>query len=410
MSDKNQSTVGRILPWLMVVVAGASLRTGISSLSPILDRIQADLALSAAALGILTTIPVMCMGALSSIGSALEERIGMKHAMVVALGTLTIAFLLRLEAKSYAILLMTAGLVGIADAIIRPILAGFIKHHFPTHASAAMGTYTASMGVGSAVAVYGTQKINAWTHSWPAALAVWAIPTAIGLVIWLLWNAREEHDARATDSSKVYPITRLEITGFTLFFGLQAGLNYVLLAWFTTLYKEAGYTDHTSAVWLTVFILLMTLSGLLSHWLIRILKLSDTGALWLYSVLAVVGALSLPYISVLPWCAPILLGLTSGSIFHLALMMPLHFSHSRREATRLSGIIQSRGYLIIGGPLPWIAGVVSDRAGSHSRIAWFVVVISFLLLGTTLWIGTIYRKYHNPPSQNDSYENLSEAP
>lgn len=391
MSERKLSAA-RILPWLMVVVAGASLRTGFSSLPPVLSHIQRELSLSSAALGILTTIPVVCMGALSSIGHALEERIGMKRAVMIALGGLTIAFLLRLEAKSYVVLLMTAGLVGIADAIIRPLLAGFIKHCFPAHASAAMAVYVASMGVGAAAAAYGTQKVNAWTHSWTIALAVWALPTAVGWVIWSFWKGGEAHYTAGKDTSKVYPITRLEIIGFTAFFGLQAGLNYVLMAWLPTLYKEAGYTDHMSAVWFTVFILLTTASGLLSHWIVRALKMSDTRALWLYSFLAVVGSLTLADISRIPWCAPVLIGIVSGGIFHLALMMPLHFSNSSREATRLSGTTQSGGY-VIGGLLPWIAGMVSDRAASHSGIAWFVVAISLMLLGTAFWIGTIYRKY-----------------
>ncbi|MFK0376058.1 hypothetical protein [Pandoraea sp. NPDC090278] len=84
-----------------------------------------------------TAIPVVCMGVLSPLGHALDRRLGLKRSMLVALAILTVGLVLRLRADAYAVLLVTAALVGIGDAIIRPILSGFIKDTFPDKTFAA---------------------------------------------------------------------------------------------------------------------------------------------------------------------------------------------------------------------------------------------------------------------------------
>src|SRR3546814_18844929 len=116
-----------LLPWLMVFGAGLCLRTGISSLSPVLDKIQQELVISSSSLGLLTAIPVVCMGVLSPLGHAFDRHLGLKKSMIVALAVLTIGLALRLHAETYGLLLLTAALVGVGDAIIRPLLSGFIK-------------------------------------------------------------------------------------------------------------------------------------------------------------------------------------------------------------------------------------------------------------------------------------------
>src|SRR3546814_20362404 len=66
-----------LLPWLMVFGAGLCLRTGISSLSPVLDKIQQELVISSSSLGLLTAIPVVCLGVLSPLGHDFDRHLGL---------------------------------------------------------------------------------------------------------------------------------------------------------------------------------------------------------------------------------------------------------------------------------------------------------------------------------------------
>src|SRR3546814_20158048 len=67
-----------LLPWLMVFGAGLCMRTGISSLSPVLAKIQPELGISSSSLGLWTAIPVVCMGVLSPLGPAFDRHLGLK--------------------------------------------------------------------------------------------------------------------------------------------------------------------------------------------------------------------------------------------------------------------------------------------------------------------------------------------
>ena len=47
---------------LLMVLVALNLRPALASLAPLLSRVQADTGLSAAAIGALTTMPVLCLG------------------------------------------------------------------------------------------------------------------------------------------------------------------------------------------------------------------------------------------------------------------------------------------------------------------------------------------------------------
>src|SRR3546814_10076082 len=85
--------------------------------------------------------------------------------MIGAFAVLTIGLALRLHAETYGLLLLTAALVGVGDAIIRPLLSGFIKETFHNKTHAAMGLYATAMGVGSAAAAYATPFLSSGTES-----------------------------------------------------------------------------------------------------------------------------------------------------------------------------------------------------------------------------------------------------
>ncbi|AHI27446.1 MFS transporter [Komagataeibacter xylinus] len=379
-----------LLPWLMIFGASICLRTGIASLSPILDRIERTLAISNAELGLLTTLPVLCMGGLSPLGHMLERRLGLKRSMIMALALLTIVLLLRLDGGSYGLLLFTAVGVGVGDAIIRPLLSGFIKGEFASRAPAAMSVYAASMGVGSAVAAFGTPRISDATGSWPLGLAFWALPTALAGFCWILW--REDIAAPARSASQLsLTISRSGILGLTLFFGLQAGINYVAIAWLPSLYGAFGYSDHMTGFLVAIMMLFQTGISFGMHVIMHALKLTTIKAALIFSGLAILGSLSLLLAKPVPWLAPLMIGIATGGLFPVALLQPLDFARDRSEATRLAGLTQTGGYLL-GGILPWITGLLIDQLGVVSALLTLLTGSAGLLAVVTVLIQRTYQK------------------
>ena len=68
-----------ILFFVAVVLLGANLRAVFSSLPPLLEDVRADLGLSAAAAGLLTTLPLLCFGLLAPLAPALIRRISIEQ-------------------------------------------------------------------------------------------------------------------------------------------------------------------------------------------------------------------------------------------------------------------------------------------------------------------------------------------
>lgn len=375
----------------MIFFAGICLRTGIASLAPVLDLIQADLQSSQAALGVLTAIPVICMGVLSPCGSYLEQKIGLKKAMLAAFLLLLAGFLLRLDARTFTLLLFTAMMIGIADAIIRPLLSGFIKDHFAAHASGAMSIYAASMGMGSAMAAYLTLPIaKATPLGWRAGLAIWGIPTLIGFFIWLVGYSTKSVPMAQTSKIKLH-ISTLELLTFTLFFALQAGINYTVIAWLPSLFKQAGIDEQQANFWMAIFIILQTITSLFFATLIRLMNTTHAKLLPIFVWLGVISLAGLPLLQPAPWFFTCAVGIATGGLFPLALLLPIDFSDNKSEATKLSGITQSGGYLL-GGLLPWLAGLMADNVGIYRGLIILLSLLFLALLLISLMLVNSYRK------------------
>ncbi|GBQ76803.1 cyanate permease [Komagataeibacter intermedius NRIC 0521] len=356
----------------------------------VLSKNQQTLAITNAELGLLTTLPVLCMGGLSPLGHMLERRLGLKRSMIMALALLTIVLLLRLDGGSYGVLLFTAVGVGVGDAIIRPLMSGFIKGEFASRAPATMSVYAASMGVGSAVAAFGTPRISDATGSWPLGLAFWALPTALAGFCWILW--REDITAPARSAAQPsLTISRSGILGLTLFFGLQAGINYAAIGWLPSLYGALSYSDHTAGLLVAIMMLVQTGVSFGMHVIMRALKLTTIKAALAFSGLAILGTLCLLLAKPLPWLAPVVIGVATGGLFPIALLQPLDFAHGRSEATRLAGLTQTGGYLL-GGLLPWITGLLIDQLGVAPALLTLLVGSAGLLAVVTVLIQRTYQK------------------
>src|SRR3546814_8207701 len=73
----------------------------------------------------------------------------------------------------------------------------------------------------------------------------------------------------------------------------------------------------------------------------RTLRAGVAGAMVTFTALAIAGFFMLWWLPQTVCGAAVLLGVATGGLFPIALLLPLEFSSSRSEATRLSGLTQS---------------------------------------------------------------------
>jgi CP family cyanate transporter-like MFS transporter len=99
---------------------GITLRASMGSVPPLLDDIAADLHLSSAAQGMLTSVTVLFVGLSAPLGQRLGARMGSERTMAVVLTVLTAGFVLRLGAGELWVFLLSSAVCARAWAAPQP--------------------------------------------------------------------------------------------------------------------------------------------------------------------------------------------------------------------------------------------------------------------------------------------------
>ncbi|MDQ5973503.1 MAG: transporter, family, cyanate transporter, partial [Actinomycetota bacterium] len=175
---------------LSLSLVALNLRMALSSVPAVVADIQASTGWSDAQIGLLTTIPVLCMGAFALVVPRMARRIGRAATVAVALGLLVVAMTARLASETPGVLPLTAFLAGVGIALAAGLVPGVVREQLPDSVGAATGLWTATMMIGAALGGALMVPLAAALGSWPAALAVWAVPAALALVVWLLVEGR----------------------------------------------------------------------------------------------------------------------------------------------------------------------------------------------------------------------------
>ncbi|MFY0026479.1 MFS transporter, partial [Acinetobacter baumannii] len=74
-----------LLLLLAIVLVALNLRPALSSLAPVLAAVRSDTGLSGAAAGLLTTLPVLCLGLFAPAAPRLAARYGLERVILLVL-------------------------------------------------------------------------------------------------------------------------------------------------------------------------------------------------------------------------------------------------------------------------------------------------------------------------------------
>ncbi|MFD0393735.1 MFS transporter [Streptomyces nogalater] len=115
---------------------------------------------------------------------ALSRRMGTPRALVLGFLLLIVGVLVRLDQAAWALFLGTA-LAGAGLAIGNVLMPAVIKSAFPDRVRLYTGIGTAVLSAGAALAAGVAVPLRNATDSWSGSLALWVVPAALGLVVWL---------------------------------------------------------------------------------------------------------------------------------------------------------------------------------------------------------------------------------
>ena len=353
-----------LLAIAMVLVA-INLRPAAASVGPLLGRIQTDSGLSATGAGVLTTLPVLCFGALAPLAPWLARRLGARTAIAGALVVLLVGLLFRLV-PGIVFLFFGTVLAGAAIATGNVLLPVLVGRDFSRRTGAMTGLYTSALiGFAALSAGVSVPLTNALGGGWRLGLAIWALPVAVALIAWAPALAHRQPDPPSVAGAAVGMRGLLKdglAWNVTLFFALQSASFYATLSWLPSIFHSHGASESQAGLLLSLSMVV----GLLTAIAVPSLAARARDQRALVIGCCVLTALGWTGILLAPMSAPylwtVLLGLGQNAAFPLALMLIVLRGGSRSTAG-LSTLAQTVGYLLAASG-PVAVGAIHQLTGS----------------------------------------------
>jgi MFS transporter, CP family, cyanate transporter len=372
---------------LAIFLIALNLRPAVTSIGPLLETIKKDLSLSNSEVSLLTAIPVICMGLFAPLAVHWFNKFGQRRGISLLVGVIGILTLLRAVLHDYVSLLVTAFIIGVAIAIIGPILSSLIKEKFPNRMASAIGIYSLGMGVGATLSAGLTGVLYVWIgENWEFALAFWSSLALIAYLVWFIVMTPQKERIGTTDKQQVTfrsPWTNRRAWLILLFFGFQASLFFSLTTWLASAVSELGFNVIEAGSVISV----MTVTQIIANISIPLLlEKFPNRSFWIYFSLFI-GTLGLVLLLTgnvtLVWPASILLGFTLGGLFPLALLLPLDETTDSKETNAWTAMVQSGGF-IMGGLVPLAIGILYDYSGTHQMTYYVMLVLIVGMFVVTL--------------------------
>jgi CP family cyanate transporter-like MFS transporter len=386
-------------PWLLLlglILVALNLRPALSSMAPLLSEVSKSLGLSAAQAGLLTTLPVLCLGLFAPLAPVLARRFGAERVVLGILLTLAGAIVLR---SSFGQVGLFAGsvLAGASIGVIGVLLPGIVKRDFARQAGAMTGVYTMALCLGAAMAAGATVPLSEQlNHSWALGLGFWAVPALLAVVFWLPQTGRKQGAHQA--AYRVRGLLRDPLAWqVTLYMGLQSSLAYIVFGWLPSILIGRGLTPTQAGLVLSGSVIVQLISSLAAPWLATRGKDQRPAIVivMLMTLAGLVGCLYAPLDGLWGWA--ILLGLGQGATFSLALTLIVLRSRDAHVAANLSSMAQGFGYTLASLG-PFAVGVVHDWTGGWQALGWIFgliglgAIIAGIGAGRALYVGVSSEK------------------
>ncbi|MBA5706699.1 MFS transporter [Pseudomonas fulva] len=363
-------------PWLLLlglVLVALNLRPALSSMAPVLGQVSDGLGLSAAQAGLLTTLPVLCLGLFAPLAPMLARRLGSERVVLGILATLALGIVLR-SVLGITGLFLGSLVAGASIGIIGVLLPGIVKRDFPQHAGTLTGVYTMALCLGAAMAAGATVPLaHALGDNWAPALGFWMLPAVLAMLVWLP-QARNGHGVHKV-AYRVRGLWRDPLAWqVTLYMGLQSSLAYIVFGWLPSILIGRGLSPTQAGLVLSGSVIMQLVSSLAAPWLAtrgRDQRLAIV-VVMLVTLCGLFGCLYAPLSGLWGWA--VLLGLGQGGTFALALTLIVLRSRDAHVAANLSSMAQGVGYTLASMG-PFAVGLVHDLTGGWNALGWVFAVL-----------------------------------
>ncbi|WP_417578780.1 CynX/NimT family MFS transporter [Nitrincola sp.] len=365
----------RALAWLAVfglLLAATNLRGGLVVFAPLVLEIREALSLSASAFGMLTTLPLICFAVISILVPLMTRFFSSITLVVFGLLIISLGVVLRLVA-SYPVVILGTLLLGSAIALLNVLIPVLVKVFFPSRMGLMTGLYSIMLSLGAGMGLYLAVPMLEYFGHWHYPVMVWALLPLLTCLIWLpLLKLRGE----------VKPVTGARVTlwksatawAVTLYMGLQSFYFYAIVTWLPNILIESGL-NPLEAGSTTAMISLASIPFNLFIPIFATKMHNQRSLVVLISLLSFSGLTGLwwaPQLAPMLWAA--LIGMGAGGALSLSLSFFILRTGDGVQATALSAMAQSLGYLLAAtGPVT--LALMHDISGH-----WLTALMLLMLL------------------------------
>ncbi|GAB3525707.1 MFS transporter [Arthrobacter monumenti] len=380
-----------------ILLFGITLRMAVTAVSPLISQIGEDIALSAAMIGLLGTLPTATFAVFGFMTPYVVRWASLEKLLGIAIASAVLGQIARaLVSDTVPFMILTvvalAGL-GAGNVLLPPL----VKKYFPDKIGLLTALYSTSLALGTALPPQFAVPVSDATD-WRFSIGLWAVFSLVAAVPWITMGLERRRRPSPLDAGTEEPAAdqpaegetvppkagaeRLRINlwksplalGLTLMFGCTSLQTYAMFAWLPQMLTEAGLSASQAGSMLALFgILGLPLSLMVPIFAARMRNPFPVVGVFLSCFVAgYTGLLLVP--AEITWLWVVLVGLGPGT-FPLALVLINLRTRTHVGAGALSGFGQGVGYAIAcAGPL--LFGILEAQTGS-----W---VASFAFLGATL--------------------------
>lgn len=379
------------LAWLIagLVLVGLVMRSPLSSVGPVLPGISEDLGLTPTVAGLSGTIPLVMFSVLALSTPFLIARFGPEQTLGGAVLVITGAILLRSAGGVFAFFAGTA-LVATGIAVANVVLPGLVRERFPDRIPTLSAMNVIVMNAGAALAsAIALPLAREGGLGWAGALAVWAGPGLVALVVWTIAAKAVLADDHGNQRPRTPPTgmgrvaRRASTWQLAVLFGSQSAGIYTLLTWLATILRDHG-VDATLAGLMVGAISALGIVGALGVG--PFIQRGHLPSAFLAMVVTyTVGLLLLAVSGPVAIVGTILCGVAQGACFAMVLTL-ISRQADPADVPATSALVQGVAY-VIAGVAPVAVGAMFDGFGSWWPSIVFVASL-MALSGVMGWLLT----------------------
>ncbi len=363
-------------PVVAVWLVAFNLRAVIWGLSPTLPALRMSLQLSSGEIGLLGSLPTLCLAAGAIPGALLVRVFGFHRCIGVSLVGIAVGTSARLLPPALMWVAVGTGLLSLGVGITQPAVAVAIREWFPRRIGRTTSIYANGLSIGSLVGSSVTPYL-VLAGGWRLALGVWAVPVAAVGVVW----HRVRTLPRVTRERISFPFRSLlkngEIWRAAVLFGGQNLAFSTALIWLPFL---IGGRNPTT---LALGLLAMNSSIVFPSLWLGLSRHRFLGHRAFYiggASVSTLGACGL-MLSLRPvaWLCASMVGLGTGLVAIGALTLPSARGTSPEWVSSYSALMLTLGYgLSIFGPA--VGGLIVQRTG-YVGSAFIPAIFGSILMG-----------------------------